>query len=70
MQLCLTITIFVIAHERKLPTSIQIDMMIKHKEVYESPDMKVLELKTQVVLCLSNPADYTNGGDPFNPVIS
>lgn len=50
---------------------IHTDMMIKHKEVYETPDMKVVELKTQGIICASGDVSgmpgYPGGGDPFNP---
>ena len=46
-------------------------MMIKNKEVYETPDMKVVELKTQGIICASGDVSgmpgYPGGGDPFNP---
>jgi len=32
---------------------IHTDMMIKQKEVYETPDMTVVELKTQNIICQS-----------------
>lgn len=43
------------------------------KELYNAPAAKVVELKTQGVLCqsapalsLDDPSDYANGGDPFS----
>jgi hypothetical protein len=50
---------------------IQTDMMIKNKEAYKTPNMKVLELKTQGIICVSGDVSgmpgYPGGGDPFNP---
>ncbi len=45
--------------------------VMKKKQFYEKPSMKVFELKQQPQLLvgsgLSDPDDYGNGNDPFNP---
>ena len=43
-------------------------METKHKELYKSPQVAVLELMEEGVICtsgLDDPNDYNNGGDPF-----
>lgn len=42
----------------------------KEKQLYEAPTAIVVEVKIEGVVCLSggldDPADYNNGGDPFD----
>ena len=47
-------------------------MVINKKELYLSPEVKTVEVKTKGVICQSLPAgillapnDYIDGGDPF-----
>ena len=37
------------------------------KKLYISPEVKTFEVKIEGIICLSltDPNDYTNGGDPF-----
>ena len=44
-------------------------MEIKNKkELYDAPTIMIVEMKTEGIICqsLTNPTDYTGGGDPFN----
>ena len=46
-------------------------METKHNELYEAPEMRVMELKIEGIICQSNgnvPGSdpYTPGGDPFS----
>ena len=44
-------------------------MKIKNKkELYKAPAIMIVEMKTEGIICqsLTNPTDYTGGGDPFN----
>ena len=40
----------------------------KLKELYDAPAIMIVEMKTEGIICqsLTNPTDYTGGGDPFN----
>ena len=45
----------------------------KNKDLYDAPSMRVFEAKIEGIVCqsaplwvLEKPADYENGGDPFN----
>lgn len=42
--------------------------IFNNKELYEAPSIQMFEVKTEGVICqsLTNPTDYTGGGDPFN----
>ena len=46
-------------------------MEANKKEMYYSPEVNIFEVKTEGVICqsLTDPDDYLNGGDPFNPII-
>ena len=38
------------------------------KETYEAPQVEILEVKSEGIICasgLNNPANYPGGGDPF-----
>ena len=39
--------------------------MTTHKLHYETPHIETVELKPEGVICLSDPTDYSNGGNPF-----
>ena len=44
-------------------------MLMKEKERYSAPEVAVLEMENEGVICasgLNNPSDYPGGVDPFN----